>query len=479
MPTENSITLTKSDYLQYLTCPQAFWMVKHQQIDMPGPTEAVQLLFEQGNLVDKLAQQLFQKDSFLAERGYQPDAIRFQETVTEGGLLARCDIMVETESGHFLFEVKDSTRVKEEHLHDLAFQKVAFEKGGYSLPRVFLIHINPEYVRNGSPDPEEYLAVVDLTAEIEALLVDTRIRIEEALQFLQGPQPAAQKDHFCDLKADCPYFQFHFPELPDYSVFDISRINKKKLKALLKSGIHSIHEVPVDFPLSDKQRFQVEVAQSGDVQVDRDAIRTRLEALQFPLYFLDYETFPFVLPFQDGYAPYGHMVFQYSLHVLEAPDADLQHVEYLLAAKEEPVQNLVEHLANAMSAEKGSVIVWNDSFEKARNRELGALFPKYAAFFQSVNDRIFDLARIFADQLYVHPDFKGSYSIKKVLPVLAPELSYESLAVGNGSAANWHWHRLTEGRVPEEEQEQVRQDLLAYCHLDTLAMVRVWEALNA
>ena len=104
--------------------------------------------------------------------------------------------------------------------------------------------------------------------------------------------------------------------------------------------------------------------------------------------------------------------------------------------------------------------------------------PQYADFLHSVNDRVYDLMKVFSQGLYMHPDFKGSASIKKVLPVLCPELSYQDLEIQNGGAAVIQWHHMTDGRMTEDQAKQTFQDLLKYCELDTWAMVRIWEELG-
>jgi len=123
-------------------------------------------------------------------------------------------------------------------------------------------------------------------------------------------------------------------------------------------------------------------------------------------------------------------------------------------------------------------LVWNQSFEKTQNKLMAARLPAYAEFLHSVNDRVYDLMKIFTQGFYVHPKFKGKTSIKKVLPVLCPELSYGDLEIQNGIAAVIKWHHMTDGRMSETEASQAYQDLLKYCCLDTWAMVRIWEELG-
>lgn len=469
--------ISKSDYIQYLMCPEELWLAKNRPEVMPRMSDDDLHNVEQGNIIDGLAKKLFEDKEFLASLQICPENVLFQERAEKNGLIARGDILVKKESGYYLFEVKAATEVKPEHVQDIAFQKLVFEKAGYPIERTFLVYVNKEYRVNGALNLSCFLMIEETTAVVEEEISGIEARVAKILEFVQGPEPPKKINHECEKKNNCPFFAYHFPDFPKYSVFDIARINKSKRIKLLEDGVFSIYDVPNDFPLSEKQRLQIDIARTQKPIIQREAILDTLRALSYPLYFLDYETFSYVMPSQNGLKPYQQMVFQYSLHVQEYPGSALKHYEYLLRKKEEPLRELVAHLEQAIPSIGGTVIVWNDSFEKARNNELAALFPEFADFLASINNRIFDLAKIFQDQLYIHPRFKGKYSIKKVLPVLAPEYDYSKLEISNGQIATLKWHHLTDGRFPPDQEEKVYRDLLDYCELDTLAMVKIFEAL--
>jgi len=239
-----------------------------------------------------------------------------------------------------------------------------------------------------------------------------------------------------------------------------------------------VQAVPVDYPLSDKQSLQVQVAQSGEVLIDKEAIREQLDNLTYPLYFLDYETFNFAIPNYPGYKPYQQVPFQYSLHIVHEPAGELQHKEFLSFSKVDPAKELAEALSKDIAPDGGSIIVWNKGFECGRNKEMAERYPAYAGFLKDVNSRVYDLMEIFSKQLYVDPAFKGSASIKAVLPVLCPDLSYKELEVQNGGMAMAAWYQIMRGEKPDSETPRTRESLLKYCELDTLAMVEVWRALQ-
>lgn len=201
-----------------------------------------------------------------------------------------------------------------------------------------------------------------------------------------------------------------------------------------------------------------------------------MSELTFPLHFLDYETYSGVIPYFDGQKPYQQIPFQYSLHILESPYAELRHTEYLHSDSSNPIVPLSQALQSQIS-ESGSVITWNMSFEKSCNTRMGELFPEFANFYEQVNARVIDLAVPFADDMYVDKRFKGSYSIKNVLPVLAPGLSYKALRIQEGGSAQRLWMQAVLEDKNEDGKQQILDDLVEYCELDTLAMVQIWRLL--
>ena len=473
----NKSNLNKSDYIQYLQCPQELWLRKNEpDFSSPPLTEQQHHIIDQGNEIDRLAQDLFEVEAFKIEVGVEHGTVICQKKVTVNGLVAIADIFVEFDNRVcWLFEVKAATRVKDDLLNDIAFQKVVFEEEGYQVEKCFLVHVNTAYIKTQVLDLKQLLTATEVTEQVEVKYETAKKLIPKIKSFLEGDQPPKEIPFGCKPLRDCQFLHYAY-DVPEYSVLNISRISMKKLKLLLEDGIWDIKDVPDDFELSDKQRRQVDVAKSGKAHIDKDQISKWLNRVKYPLYFLDYESFSYAIPFQEGLNPYQQAVFQYSLHVQATPDSDMQHYEYLLTSKDASIEQLVEHLADKIK-EKGSIIVWNKAFEKTRNKELAEMFPVYADFFMDINRRMIDLEIPFKKQWYVHPKFRGKSSIKKVLPVLAPEYDYSQLEIGDGVAANVKWHHMTDGRLNANESKQACEDLLAYCNLDTLAMVKIYEKL--
>jgi hypothetical protein len=493
MSNRRATYLSKSDFLKYQCCPNYLWLWKYKKEVVPvDDEEAINQRLEQGNEVERYARKLFPNAVLVESHGkkarYETERLAsddvkaiFQATVfTDAGLLAMADIIEFDEESKTwtLYEVKSTNSVKPEHIYDLAFQRVAYEDSGYNIGKVSVIHLDKSYIRRTIVEPSELLAQTDVTEKVEKILPAIRQQAYDALELLKREDEP--KKCSCRLKTKsghCPTFHYFNPDIPEYSVFNISRIGAKNLAVLVDGDIHNVHDVPDDIKLSIGQQNQVKVAKSKEPIINRSAIKELLSELEYPLYFLDYETVSSALPMFNGCTPFQQIPFQYSLHVLSEPDGELEHFDYLGRDSVNPpmpelLASLQRHIGNT-----GSVIVWYKVFEKGRNTEMGKAFPEYAEFLDGVNDRIFDLMDIFSKQHYVHHDFKGSSSIKYVLPVLVPEFSYKEMEIQNGLVASIRWYDAVMGVADKEQASKTYEDLLKYCCLDTLAMVKIYEYL--
>lgn len=466
--------LTKTDYMRYLECPREFWLNYHRPelFTQPLSREAIHRI-RMGYGVQAQAKSLFGRGGF--------GECEFERSFETERLSTRTDIFAtDKQTGkNAIYEVKSTKNIRDEYLYDIAFQKITAEAAGVPVERVFLVHLNGDYVRRGEIEPEKLLAIEDLTEAVNEKLEETKGHIENAFRYLEIKEPSAGIAEYCRArKLDCAFIRHTHPDLPQYTIFDIKRFYGKKLDQLLAAGVLDIMDVPADFELNVKMRKQVNAAQSGEPWIEADEIREKIGSLQYPLYFLDYETVSYAIPLFDGYKPYQQAVFQFSLHIQEEKDGELQHCEFLANCAGEPAAEVLKALQQHIAHDGGTVIVWFQTFEKLRNSEMGNLFAEHADFMDSVNERVFDLMKIFDDGLYVHPKFKGSASIKKVLPVLAPHLSYDDLEISQGMLASISWLDMLLGETPEELHERTRDNLLAYCKMDTRAMVEIFNFLR-
>jgi hypothetical protein len=457
--------LSKSGYLSYLRCPREFWL-RHQMPDLFSGEDSlgVKYLKEMGYRVQLQAEALFGDGKF----GKADSEKRFE---TER-LLAKADIYADG----CIYEVKSSGGVKDEHIDDLAFQKVVAELTGAEVRQTFLIHVNKEYVRQGEIDPAQLLKIVEVTELVDARLPETKEKIAEALAYLET-EPDKSLSLYCGDKLKCAFISHFHQDLPEHTIFDINNFNAKKLDQLLGMGILNMKDVPDDFELTARQRRQVEIVKSGERHVSHPEIREMLGVLAYPIYFLDYETANPAIPLYDGYRPFQVVVFQFSVHVLDKDGDELRHREFLADGKTEPTPALLSAMREIIIDEGGTVVVWS-AYENTSNKNMGAKYPEYAGYLESVNERTFDLMGIFSKGLYIDAKFRGSYSIKNVLPVLTG-LGYEHLEIKEGSAAAAMWLRMAAEQMSEEKRDGIRAGLLEYCALDTRAMAEIMKTLKS
>ena len=448
------------------------WADVHNRLENAAQDEFTLHLIRQGQAVEALAQEFL--PVYLSSR-YPGAEIRPQAVAVDGHYYARVDaLVIDPASGACdIYEIKSSTSTKTEHLEDATFQALVVG-AQYALRDVYIVHVNGTYTRTGDLDLASFFTIVNVSQEVDGLREQIETARADAWHAAQQAAPDGLEN--CSKPSDCPCPSLCFPDLPAPSIFNLPRLGRKA-RELQNRGILALEAIPADVGLSPMQDRHRHAAVSGRAYVDTAGIRAELDRLAFPLYFLDYETFNPVVPRYDGYHPYEHMVFQYSLHTLDAPGGLLRHHEFLAQTPGDPEAPLLESLSQALGP-GGTVIVWNKTFEMGRNKEMGLRLPPYRSFLEDVNLRVYDLMEIFRQGLYVDGAFCGSASIKYVLPVLVPELDYQSLTIRKGDQAMLEWDAMVSGKKNAEECAETASALLAYCHLDTLAMVRIWEFLR-
>lgn len=461
------ITITKSDFRLFREAPRHLWAKKHDRLD---ESSADELLTIQGEQVETLAREYLEKFILPAQPG---DSLIWQETGRDGSFMARADALVRRADGTEvdLYEIKSSTKVEDEDMEDAAFQTLIFQKK-YRVAHVCLVLVNNAYVRSGELELQNLLKVEDITDRVNELLPEIESLRGQALLAAQCDDPRSLEH--CWAPGDCRCLEVCHPLLPEFSIYDIPRISKDKKRQLEGMGIRAARDIPVSFELSDLQNTVADVARRGSPAVDASRVRAELSKVSYPLYFLDYETCSLAVPLYTGYKPYQHMVFQYSLHRLDRPGSQMTHFEHLSTGSGDPALPLLVSL-KANLGETGTVIVWNASFEKSRNKEMGQLYPEYADYLEGLNRRVHDLMEVVSKGLYIHPGFKGSSSIKNVLPVVVPELSYAEMEINNGTKASYGWWKSMFTPISADEKHKIHADLLKYCELDTRAMVEIFQ----
>ena len=489
-----SVGLSKSKYTRGVQCPKMLWMDLHmpEQFDQSVMNEAI---LKTGSEVGDVAMGYYGDfveipfdpsdwDGMIARTRELMSAgtpIVCEATFAYDGNLCMVDILRVEQDGVHVVEVKSSTHIKDIYYHDMAYQTWVLMRSGLNVKSVSLMHLNNQYVRQGELDLRQLFTVEDCTDEVFAM----QDGIEETVSFLKDL--AAQKDEpdtgigvQCKNPYECGYRGWCWRHVPTPSVFDLNRMPVGKALEYYGDGAASIADaVAAGIKLNPRQGVQVEAElEDRDAIIDKDAVRRFLDSLSFPLYFLDFETMMPAIPLYDGTKPYQQIPTQYSLHVLRSTDAVLEHYEFLAEAGPDPRRAVAEHLVGDIPAGV-CTLAFNMGFEKGRINELATAFPDLSEHLLSINKGMRDLIVPFREGSYYARAMGGSNSIKAVLPALFPddpELDYHALeGVHNGSEAMNAFEAMA--GMSAEEAAVTREQLLRYCELDTLAMVKIWQKL--
>ena len=456
--------LSKTDFLHYLHCPKSLWLARHKPhlVPAPKPDAHASLVQQQGYDVEAAI------EAWLGPKGYTAQVV-FEAA---NGAYARTDLVRENADGSLdLIEVKGGVSVKKSHLYDIGFQACIAEMTGHKVRAMYVAQIRKDRVKGAHEPP---FVLRDVTDQVSELLADIRTQIALALDLLNTAS-IDETSCTCLLLSranHCETFDHFNANIPRPSIYSLPRMDQGRLTKFVESDRFSLDSISEN-EVSASQKKSLWAMQNGAPFVDHGYIDQFVGALEFPLYFYDYEAFATPLPQLDSTKPYQQIPFQYSLHILHG-DGRLDHIEFLAEDWEVPVP-LLDHLT-AHIGQTGSIVSWNKGYENGRNKDMAALLPHYETALNDIVARTVDLQDIFKHG-YVHGDFNGSTSIKNVLPVMAPELTYANLEVSNGGEAMVAFAKML-GLPQGGVRDQLRADMLAYCALDSFAMVRLFQAVQ-
>jgi predicted RecB family nuclease len=449
-------------------------------------------MMQQGHEVGLLARQLFPGGIEVDGTGGLEQAIRatrelvanrevpaiFEGTFENGGVLVRVDVLHRRRDGRWrLVEVKSTASLKEEHLDDVGIQSRVVSRSGLDLASSCLMHVNRSYVFSGDTiDPRQFFRIRNLTRRIARLDPKLTFQLRTEFTVLAMPNaPDLPTGRHCTDPITCEFYDRCNPPLPDDHIGYLPRLHASAAEALEEMGVESIHDIPDDFQLNERQRRAATCVQTGEPWFSAE-LGKELSALKYPLFFMDFETVNPAIPRFAGMRPYDQLPFQWSLHVQREPGAEPEHHEFLATDGADPRREFIATLCAALGG-SGSIVVYNQQFESQRLSELAAWLPEFAGRIEKIQRRLWDLLPVVRNHVY-HPRFAGSYSLKAVLPALIPTLTYDGMAVANGQDAGLAWESLVRGSLDQTERDKIRKALLDYCGQDTMAMVKLLEQLR-
>ena len=373
------------------------------------------------------------KTKELIEQGQD---IIYEAAFNFDGILCAVDILAKIKGKWYAYEVKSTLDPKEPHKMDASLQYYVLKNSGVDLKDFYILNLNREYVRRGPLNVKELFKPTSVLSEV----LENQKNIEK--------------------KAE-----------------ELKNLVRNKLEPIVEIGDHCDNPYPCDFSMHCRKDVPEEIDTTVYPKiVERDAINEFLDSIEYPLYFLDFETVMHAVPPYDESRPMQHLPFQYSLHCIKKRGAEPEHKEFLGNGIDDPREELLKQLTSDLG-KKGTILAWYLPFERGKLNDMARDFPKYAKAIAAILERTNDLYIPFKKKMFRLPEFKNSSSIKDVLPVLVPELSYKNLEIQEGGTASATYGTI--GEQPKKEQERLRKALLEYCHLDTMAMVKIYYKLES
>jgi hypothetical protein len=264
--------------------------------------------------------------------------------------------------------------------------------------------------------------------------------------------------------------------LPEHHISFLPRLSVKKQDALFELGVSLIPEIPEDFPLTTLQARVYASVTTGQTWMS-ESLQEELSKLKHPRFFMDFESIYPAIPRFSGMGSYAQIPFQWSVHGQAAPNAPVEHFEFLADDQNDPRRKFIDSLCKVLG-KRGQIVVYNASFESNRLIQLAEWLPEYKGRIENIRRRLWDLLPFVRKHVY-HPEFRGSFSIKSVLPALVPDMTYDGMEVAHGGQAGLAWEQMIRGEIDPAERQRLRVALLDYCRQDTLAMVKILERLRA
>jgi hypothetical protein len=490
--------LTKSDYNAGLQCEKRLFLQKlrKEEVLPTAPDVVTKWRWREGDRAGEVARQRYPGGALVDFRNLDATEAEahtaalmaarsgaiFEGVIAAGEFHARVDVLAPDEDGWVLTEVKTGMAPKEgdgepkdKYVQDAAFQAMVANLAGVDVNRVSLLLLSRDYRHSGhAHNPHLLFEEVDITALAKAEEANTRARAESLVEMLQrGQEPSIETNRHCKSPHKCPYYDHCHRDQPEHDLIFLPMIQAKRINELRGKGYRSIDQIPAEEKLNPGQQRVREAVISGQTWVG-EGLRDELEAVQYPIHFIDFEAAASALPRYLGQRCHQPVPFQWSNHILHE-NGRLEHREYLHRLPSDPCEDFAQTLWDAVQG-AGSIVYYTD-YENQRLKNLRMDGVQVSEQLEAyVKAKGVDLYKIVKDQVY-HPKFKGSYSIKTVLPALVPSLGYDDLAINEGQLAAVEFMRMIDAADPDEA-EAIAFALLAYCERDTLAMAKVFEALQ-
>lgn len=479
--------MSKSTFTRGLQCQKSLYLHKYHPELKDEISEAQLARFQAGSDVGKKAQELFPNGVEIPyeEGNYDGQVEKTRATLKKGvkiiyeaavsfdNVFVKADILRKSGKGWEIYEVKNASKLKDEHLDDVAIQYYVVKSSGLPVSKAFVVYINDKYVRDGEIEVKKLFIAEDVTEAVIEQQAMVKKKVRALQKMLRGDMPNVDIGRYCEEPYDCDFMGHCWKHIPEYSVFSLGGKGVNKF-GLYRQGIVRIEDLNLD-SLNTQQRIQVDAYLTRMEYIERDEVKKFLASIRYPICFLDFETLNPPVPVFDGTKPFQQIPFQYSVHFQKSRGGKLHHSDYLAYPGKDFRKELLLKLL--MDIPQNACVMAFSGFEKQVLNGLAGWFPAYKKQINTIINNLRDLAAPFRSRNVYHYQMIGSYSLKAVLPVLVPEMSYDNLAIQNGGMAMNAYSAMC-GLKNRAEMNQLRKDLLEYCATDTLAMVKILEKLR-
>ena len=486
--------LSKTKFLSGLQCQKKLWMEIHSSELATPPSETTERMFSFGHDVGARAQAYF-GEGRLVDRWPIEDAANdtveaiengfrfiYEATFISSGRVVKVDVLEildAKEKRVRIVEVKASNSVKDEHINDVAFQRAVLTDLGYVVDSCAIMHLNHSCM---DPDSRDLLIEVNVTERAMAAERMVRSTYPQLLDLWEKEdKPDVGIGSHCSKPYECAFKDHCWADVPENSVFNIPNLKMETSAALYEEGIHSAAEAEKHVSLSDKQGLYVNAVKAGKPIINQEAAREFLDSLEYPIHFLDFEADALPINRFKNIGPWRQFPFQFCCATMEE-NGMIDVLDFVHPNLSDPRENFVENLVDEIGL-SGSVVVHNASYEKTRLEEMAQLFPQHGEKIRSIIQRLRD-TEVGLRQSIVHPGFKGSYSLKAVIPVLVTcpilldYVGYEGLGIQDGRQAGAVWDKYVHS-TDEDERGRLLLHLWTYCRQDTLGMVEIVEVMRS
>jgi hypothetical protein len=474
--------LTKSRFLSGLQCHKRLWFEVHQPL-VESTEPGIPIL--QGQAFDEAVQRLqpgivisrkkgmpasIAESKRIFAQGSRAVAVLYQSAFRAGNLAVIADVLRRRGAEFDLVEVKATAQVKDTHVPDAAFQALVLQRSKIPVGRVFIGHVNNQFVLQRIGDYEDLLVETDISDSVREYLPEAAAKALEFQEVMANDvMPSIVVGPHCLSPYPCPYLPrcTAGQKTWEYPV-DVLPRGGKTVADLLADGYRDLREVPEPRLTTEMHLRVFEATRSGLAFFDF-AATSALRQCAFPYSYLDFETMSYSVPEIIGTRPFEQLPFQWSVHV-ETADGDVRHAEYLAIESFGDFEALAGQLVEALPAE-GAIFAYNSGFEERVLIRLAELVPTQAVALRGFAERLVDLLPI-TRAAYYHRDMRGSWSIKNVMPTIDASLGYEHLGeVQEGDAAQLAFLELRSATQAPERAQTLRNSLLRYCRHDTWVMV--------